>query len=209
MVLTFDGGRTHRLIIFPAMFDEANKMRRQTVEVMHRLDMSGIDSFLPDLPGCNESRQPLEKQSLACWRQAARAAADHFGATHVLSLRAGAVVAPANLPGWRFAPLTGAKALRSLVMAQSVSAREAGGEDGLESLSTIGRKCGVQLAGWQFGPQLFNDLQQAVAIPDSQQALVEQEQLGGSGLWLRAEPGESPPQADALAAIIAMSMISL
>lgn len=207
MVLTFDGGRAHRLIIIPAMFDEANKLRHHTVEVMHRLDMAGIDSFLPDLPGFNESRQPLEQQSLAHWRAAAQAAADQFGATHALSLRAGAIVCPPALPGWRYAPLTGAKALRALMMAQSLAAREAGLDEGLESLSVRGRTNGAQLAGWQLGPQLFTDLEEAVAISDSQQRLVEQEQIGGSGLWLRAEPGESAPQADALAAVVAMGLM--
>jgi len=35
-------------------------MRRFTVEVMRRLDNAGIDSFLPDLPGGNESSQALQ-----------------------------------------------------------------------------------------------------------------------------------------------------
>ena len=211
MVLAFDGGRSHRLLVIPALFDEAGKMRRQTVEVMHRLNLSGIDSFLPDLPGCNESRQPLDKQSLAGWRNSAQAAADEFGATCVLTLRAGALLAPAQLPGWKYAPLTGVKALRALMMAQSISAKEAGRaseqNEGLDSLAAAGRIGGVRLAGWHIGAELFSGLEQAVALPDSQQAIIDQDDIGGSGLWMRAEPGENPEQADALAAIIAIGLI--
>ena len=45
------------------MFDEANKLRHFTIELMRRLDTAGIDTFLPDLPGCNESLAPLEAQT--------------------------------------------------------------------------------------------------------------------------------------------------
>ncbi len=69
MALVFDRGREHRLLVLPAWFDEANKLRRHTVEVMRRLDLSGIDSFLPDLPGCNESEAELPVQTLQCWRE--------------------------------------------------------------------------------------------------------------------------------------------
>ena len=84
--LTFDQARPFRLLVLPALFDEANKLRRQTVEVMHRLDLSGIDSFLPDFPGCNESTQPLEGQTLADWQCAAEAAQLHFEGTHCLTI---------------------------------------------------------------------------------------------------------------------------
>src|SRR5690606_5543019 len=100
IALTFGGKRAVRVLVLPALFDEANKLRRLTVEVMQRLDGAGIDSVLPDLPGCNESRQPLEAQSLDHWRQCAVAAAAHFSATHVLTLRGGVLVAPPEMPGW-------------------------------------------------------------------------------------------------------------
>ena len=95
------------MLVLPALFDEANKLRRLTVEVMRRLDGAGVDSVLPDLPGCNESRQPLEAQTLDHWREAARAAATHCGATHVLTLRGGALTAPSELPGWAYSPVAG------------------------------------------------------------------------------------------------------
>src|SRR6478752_1467341 len=102
--LAFDKGRTRRLLVLPALFDEANKTRRLVVETLRRLDSAGIDGFLPDLPGCNESPAPLETQALAAWRAAAAAAAKHFGATHLLTIRASAILAPPTLPGWRYAP---------------------------------------------------------------------------------------------------------
>ena len=50
-------------------------MRRLTVEVMRRLDGAGIDCFLPDLPGCNESLEPLEGQEPEDWSDAVISAA--------------------------------------------------------------------------------------------------------------------------------------
>ena len=60
--LSFDSARQQRLLVIPALFDEGTKLRRLTVEVQRRLDGAGIDSFLPDLPGTNESRAPLKAQ---------------------------------------------------------------------------------------------------------------------------------------------------
>src|SRR5690606_7125640 len=92
--LAFDHGRSARLLVLPALFDEANKLRHFTVEVMRRLDRAGIDCFLPDLPGCNESLAPLEAQTLTGWREAAGKAANRFAATHALTVRGSALCAP-------------------------------------------------------------------------------------------------------------------
>lgn len=208
MAFGFDGGREKRLLVLPALFDEANKLRRQTVEVLHRLDLSGIDSFMPDMPGCNESIQPPEQQALSNWRDGAKAAARHFGATHVLAIRGGTLLAPAGLPGWRFAPTTGSKILRSLLRARTIASRESGVTEKIDDLSVIARKKGIDLAGWTIGAKMFAELESAVANSDSQQAVIDQTEIGGSGLWLRSEPGEDPEQADALAALVAMGMIA-
>ncbi|MDZ4308068.1 hypothetical protein [Allopontixanthobacter sp.] len=207
MALAFDRGRRPRLLVLPALFDEANKLRRLIAEVMRRLDLSGVDSFLPDFPGCNESREPLETQTLDGWRGAAQAAAAHFGATHVLAVRAGCLIAPAALPGWRYAPTTGAKVLRSLLRARTITAREAGRVETVEKLSVLARKQGVELAGWKIGSMMFSALEKAVANTDSQQALIDQGDIGKGSLWLRAEPGDDPEQADMLAALVAMGML--
>lgn len=207
MALVFDGQRQHRLLVLPALFHEANKMRRHTAEVMRRLDLSGIDCFLPDFSGCNESLQPLDTQTLDGWRAAALAAAAHFRATHVLAIRAGCLLAPPALPGWRYAPITGAKMLRSLLRARVIAVREAGLAESIDDLSMIGRSEGVDLAGWPIGAALFSALESAVANADNRQAVIEQGDIGGGGLWLRAEPGENPEQADMLAALVAMGML--
>jgi hypothetical protein len=124
--LAFDRSRPHRLLILPALFDEANKIRHQIAEVMRRLDGAGIDCFLPDLPDCNESLQALNEQTLESWRKAAMAAAAHFRTTRLLTIRAAAILAPPRLSGWRYGPTSGATALRALLRARQVAAREAG-----------------------------------------------------------------------------------
>lgn len=207
MALAFDKRREHRVLVLPAWFDEANKMRRQTVEVMRRLDLSGIDSVLPDLPGCNESQAKLEGQTLASLRAAVAAAAEHFGATHLLAVRAGALFAPDTLPGWVYAQTSGRQLLRALLRARSIASREAGHPERIEDLQDLGRSQGLTLVGWTLGAELFRDLE-AATVPDLPlTAEIEQNLLGGAGLWLRAEPDEDPEQADALAAIVAMGII--
>jgi len=170
---------------------------------MQRLDSARIASILPDLPGCNESRQPLESQSLDHWRACAGAAAAHFSATHLFTLRAGALLAPQDLPGWSYAPSAGRQVLRSMLRARTIAAREAGRGETIEALQQLGRTEGLELAGWHLGPALFAELEAAAPPPDPVRTVIEQAAVGGSGLWLRAEPDDSPEQADALAETIA------
>ena len=118
LAVCFDEARAHRLLIIPALFDEANKLRRLTVEVMRRLDGAGIDCFLPDLPATNESLQPLAAQTSASWQAAMATTGAHFRATHVLGIRGGALLMPPGLPGWRYAPVKGATILRQLLRAR-------------------------------------------------------------------------------------------
>lgn len=206
MALCFDAGRPNRVLILPALFDEANKMRRQTVLVMRALDEGQIDSFLPDLPGQNESTGNLADQSLADWQEAAKQAAQQFGASHILTLRGGALFAPQDLPGWHYAPVKGARLLRSMIRARTLAAREAGKEETTAQLEEMGSKEGLELAGWRLGAQMFRDLQAAEPGLGPQQGEVAQSQLGGAGLWLRAEPSEDAAQAQALADMIIASI---
>lgn len=192
--------------MLPALFDEANKLRRLTVEVMARLDASGIDCFLPDLPGCNDSLAPLEGQTLESWRLAAQAAATHFQATHVLTLRGGALLDPATLPGWRFAKVGGRALLRTMLRAQAIAAKEAGRDVGTDQIADMARHDGIELAGWRISAPMFCALERAEPLAETHLTDVAQADVGGPGLWLRAEPDESPGQADALAAIVAVGM---
>jgi hypothetical protein len=204
MALVFDRSRPRRLVVLPALFDEANKLRRQTVEVMRRLDLSGIDSMLPDLPGCNESEAMLRDQTLTGWCEAAAAAATHFRATHVLTIRAGALLASPHLPGWRYAPVSGRQVLRSLLRARVLASREGGSIERTEDLQETARREGLELAGWSLGPSLFSALE--AAEPATDLAEIGQAEVGGAALWLRAEPGEDPQQANLLSAIIAIGL---
>ena len=205
--LAFDGGREARLLVIPPLFEEANKLRRTLVEVMRRLDASGIDCVLPDLPGCNESLALLAEQSLEGWRVASAAAAEHFKATGVLAVRSGALIRPARLPGWVYAPQDGAKTLRSMVRARIIATKEAGSPETREEIEAEGRAKGIALAGWQVSPAMFAELETA-QLPPSEEgvSIIEQETIGGRPPWLRAEPDYDPAQADALAAIIAIAM---
>jgi hypothetical protein len=206
LALVFDRARERRLLVLPAWFDEANKLRRQTVEVMRRLDLAGIDSMLPDLPGCNESEMPLAEQTLEDWRAAADAAARHFNATNVLAIRGGALLAPSRLPGWAYAAVDGKRMLRAMLRARTIAAREAGRAERTEDLRIQGRERGIELGGWQIGPSMFGALEQAAL--DHELTEIDQSAIGGAGLWLRAEPDEDPEQADALAALVTMGMTS-
>lgn len=206
LLLAFDRDRAARLLICPAWFDEANKLRRFTVEVMRRLDAAGIDCFLPDWPGCNESLAPLADQTLEGWRSCAEAAAKACRASHVLAIRAGALLAPADLPGWQYAAQSGPKLLRGMIRARIIASREAGISETSDGLLTAGRREGLTLGGWQIGPDMFRALEAAEPALAPGQHDIVQSQLGGPGLWLRAEPAEDSAQADALAAIIAAAM---
>lgn len=205
MLLAFDRGRALRVLVCPAWFDEANKLRRFTVEVMRRLDAAGIDTLLPDLPGCNESLAPLQGQTLAGWRTGIASAADELRATHVLAIRAGALIAPAGLPGWHYAAQSGPKLLRAMIRARTIAAREAGIAETSEGLMAQGRETGLTLGGWNVGAALFRALASAEPELAPGQSDIAQSSLGGPGLWLRAEPDEDAGQAERLAATIAKS----
>lgn len=192
--------RVARLLIVSPLFEEMNRTRRMLVEAMRALDRAGIDAVLPDLPGCNESLADFPAQSLDTWRAAMVQAAAHFGATHVLAVRGGALIAP-DLPGWALEPAKGASLLRQLVRARTIAAREAGREERAEDLLADGRAKGLELAGYRCGPALISGLEAALPAPHLKP--IAQSELGGGALWLRSEPGENAEQSAALAARIA------
>lgn len=202
MLVAFDRDRTHRVLVLPAWFDEANKLRRFTIEVMRRLDRAGIDSLLPDLGGCNESLALLSRQTLAGWRVQARAAAETLSVTHVLAIRAGALIAPPDLPGWHYAAQSGPKLLRAMLRARTIAAREAGRFENAGSLMAQGKADGLVLGGWSLGPDLIAALESAEPTHGPGQREIPQTAVGGAGLWLRAEPDDDAAQADALAGLI-------
>ena len=206
--LCFDQGRELRLLIVPALFDEANRLRRLTVEVMRRLDKAGIDCFLSDLPGCNESLQPLEAQTPHSWQAAMQNAARHFHASHVLAIRGGALIAPGDVPGWRYAAVNGASVLRQMMRARILSSREAGIEESQQGLTDLALNEGIELAGHRLCAAFVEQFQPLTPPIGPLLHDIPQDMVGGAGLWLRAEPDEDRAQADALAAIVAIGVKS-
>ncbi|WP_240481495.1 hypothetical protein [Novosphingobium fuchskuhlense] len=200
--VVFDRGRQVRLLVVPPLFEEMNRTRRFLVETQRVLDGLGIDSMLPDLPGCNESLQAFSAQSLRSWRDAMAAAASHFAATHVLAVRGGVLVFPTSLPGWVLEPVKGAAILRQLLRARVLAAKEAGAAESSADLLEEGRNHGLELAGYRLSAALVAGLD--AAIPqDEGQRVIRQSDLGGSPLWLRSEPGEDAAQSAALARLVA------
>jgi len=204
--LTFDSSRKCRVLIAPALFDEGHKLRRFTVEVMRRLNGAGIDSFFPDLPGLNESKQDLALIEPEDWRMALEAAGRHFEATHVLAMRGGGLVLPGKLGGWHYAPVKGASLLKTMLRARIIASREAGREETLDALMAQGLAMGIELAGYSLSGEMLRQMGELMPGKQPGISVIEHELLGGGPLWLRAEPDEDRSQADALAAIVAVGV---
>ena len=198
--LSCDRDRAERLLIIPALFDEGHRLRRLAVDVMRRLDEAGIDCLLPDLPGTNESQVELASLALDDWRSAITSAAAQFRASHVLALRGGGLVMQSDLPGWLYGPLRGASLLRTLIRARILSSRETGIAEDSAALLSAARDGGIELAGYRLGAGMVRQLE--TAEPCGSLDVIEQAAIGGSPLWLRAEPSADEAQADALAAYL-------
>jgi hypothetical protein len=195
------------VLIVPPLFDEMNRARAMLVAAMRDLAAAGVAAVLPDLPGCGESVQPFAAQSLNAWRGAMAAAARHFGASHVLALRGGALVAPPALPGWALAPLDGDAVLRPLLRAASLAARAQGEDASVAALLDQGRTQGMVLGGYPCGAALIAGLQGARMQGEGLRVLAVTD-LGASGPapWLRQEPAPAPALAAALAARVVQDL---
>lgn len=203
IVMGFDTDRERRVLIVAPLFEEANKFRHQLAEIMRRLDDLRIDSFLPDLPGCNESLAPHSVQTIAHWRGCVAAAYEHVSATDILAVRSSCWLVPEATSGWLYAPSKPKQVLRGLVRSRVLSVREAGRDESADAIMDRARSEGIELAGWALGPQLVSELENAEFAPSTGYTVIEQAEIGGKPLWLRAENDHDPQQADAIAAIIA------
>lgn len=208
MALAFDWNRAHRLLVIAPLFNEANTFRHQLSEIMRQLSLAGIDCFMPDLPGCNESAQPLEQQTFANWRKAVSAAAQYFSVSHVFALRSSAALTPAVTPAWVYAPNSPGQALRTMLRARVIAAREAGIDENSEDLLAEGRQAGLDLGGWHLGPTLIGELHHTSIAVDANHTVIEHEEIGGAPLWLRAEPDSDLDQATKIARVLAAGIMA-
>jgi hypothetical protein len=135
-------------------------------------------------------------------------AARHFAATHVLGIRGGCLFTPQSLPCWHYAPAKGAGMLRQMVRARILASREAGREETREELMEIAASRGIELAGHRLGAEFVTEFETLIPAGNERAIEIGQDLIGGAGLWLRAEPGESDDQADALAAVVVMGLKS-
>jgi hypothetical protein len=190
-VLRFGQDLPVTLAVLPALFEEANRMRRFTVSVMRRLAERGIGTALPDFPGMGESLTPLASVCLADWHDFARDFARHYPAS--IAFRGGCLLDTPFAHRWRLAPERGERLLRDMVRATAMGAGANAGE-----IDATARRDGARLAGSVFSAGLYNDLQAAVQVPDAFVSSVE-----GPKLWRLAEPGDDPAYAAAVADDIA------
>ncbi|NJM50431.1 MAG: hypothetical protein HC843_05705 [Sphingomonadales bacterium] len=192
-----------RILIVQPLFDEMNRMRRVLVQVMRDLERRGLQSFLPDLPGYNESMAALSDQDLDHWRGAVSAAAAQFGATHIASIRGGCLIDDGipHLPHWRLAPAKGAQLLKTMIRARIAGDREAGLVTHSEALIASAQKAPVELAGNRLSAAMLHSLESAEAkdLPILTLCNLGSDGVEGSALWLRAEPQDDPQMSVSLA----------
>jgi alpha-beta hydrolase superfamily lysophospholipase len=187
LLLRHGQGSPVTLVVLPALFEEANRMRRFTVSLMRGLAARGIGSVLPDLPGTGESLRSLADVTFADWQDAVGALADTIRAQQgrVLSVavRGGAVLdRPADY-SWRLAPEPGERILRDMVRATALSSGVKASD-----LDARARAATLSLAGNSLSPELYIGLQ-AATLPDGPRHTPE---LMGTRPWRAAEPGDDP-----------------
>lgn len=189
LLLRHGKGSPVTLLVLPALFEEANRMRRFTVSVMRGLAARGIGSVLPDLPGTGESLLTLAEVNLDDWHAAASALTNDIrgseGRCLSIGIRAGALLDGVADHGWRLAPESGERVLREMVRATSLTS-------GLKASDFDARAQAeaVSLAGNMFSPAFYSALK-AAALPDSQRRMFPLAD-DAPRLWRAAEPGDDP-----------------
>lgn len=203
-LLGFGGASDERcILIVPPLFDEMNRVRRMLIQTMRDLAGRGISSVLPDLPGTNESRASLLKQDLVTWRAAVSAAATKIGATHIASLRGGALIDDGmSVPHWRLAPVKGSTLLKAMLRTRIAGDKEAGIVSTSEQLMASAQHAPLELAGNIIGVAMLTSLEKAEPVITGAVREVALSEVGGSALWLRAEPQDDPAMSAALAAAL-------
>jgi hypothetical protein len=213
LCLSIEAPSARRVMLVPPLFDEMNRMRKMMVDVMRSLHALEISSFLPDLPGTNESLIALERVTLSDWKKAIEACAEQHQISHVASFRGGALIVAGmqSANHWIFSPAKGATILRTMLRTKIAADREAGLSTSLAELTARAEAGPLELAGNIIGPELFAQLNAADIADMPNQRIVRLEsdskpsdvQIAGSALWLRAEPDDDLAMSSAIAQDIA------
>lgn len=198
-----DGAPTVLLTL--PLLDEANRTRAFANGVLRALAERGIAGVLPELPGAGESLVPTAAATLTAMRRAHAALTRRLGdRVYAASIRSGALIDAASpvAARWHLAPATGADVIRDLL-------RLDGAGGGLYDRDLLlAETKPVSIAGSSLSPALIAEI--AAATP-AQARVVRLEsdprpadrKLDGSPLWRRAEPGDDPAFAVAVADDIA------
>ncbi len=213
LCLSLAAPSARRVLLVPPLFDEMNRMRKMMVDVMRSLHALEISSFLPDLPGTNESLIALERVTLSDWQKAIEACAQQHQISHIASFRGGSLTI-ANMKAadhWILSPVKGATILRTMMRTKVAADREAGLNTGLADLTAQAKAGPLELAGNIIGSELFSQINAADIPGLKNQRVVRLEsdnkpcdaQIAGSALWLRAEPEDDLTMSSAIAQDIA------
>ncbi len=198
------------VLVLPALFEEANRMRRFTVSVMRGLAARGIGTILPDLPGMGESVTALADVTLADCKEAVATLANDVrereGRCFSLAIRGGALFDSAADYGWRLAPESGDRVLRDLVRATALSSGQSATD-----VDRRARLTPTMLAGNLIAPEFYVDLMAAPMLSTNRRIVrladdagARDISLSGSRLWRAAEPGDDPNMSEAAVADIAL-----
>lgn len=175
-----------QLLVIEPLFEEANRCRRLIAQILRTLDAAGIDSAIAELPGTGESITDVADVRLADWRGALASYRPRF----VASFRGGALLDDASHAEriWRFAPESGARIVRDL--------RRTALSSGNDMLFAGHALTESFLADLEAGSLTGSAARTVRLASDPSEADVK---ITGSPLWRRAEPGEDPALAAALA----------
>jgi hypothetical protein len=181
------------LLVLPALFEEANRMRRFTVSLMRAVADQGIGTILPDLPGAGESLSDFDSLSLSDWLDAVDAVSQNIGKPlRTVAIRGGALLDGSADSGWRLAPESGERLLRDMVRATAFSQAVSPSE-----LDRRARTESTRLAGSKMAPQFYTALAEALPIDGKYRTARLDDDiasrdvtLSGSKLWRTAEPSE-------------------
>ena len=184
-------GHSTQVLILEPLFEEKNRTRRLIAQIMQLLDNRGIGTALPDLPGTGESFVNSDTLKFSDWLLSAQAATQSLRPTAIISFRAGSLLdgVISAAPRWRFAPETGARAVRDLERMRLTAVNDPN-----------------LYGGHRLRPEFVEQLRAATlssgflcrTVRLETDAMKADHKVIGTPLWRRAEPGEDAALAQAL-----------